>query len=359
MSTILIFLIVLSLLVFVHELGHFAVAKWSGMRVDEFGFGFPPKLFGFKRGETEYTINLIPLGGFVKIHGESGDDRDDPRSFASKSKWRRFLVLIAGVTMNVLFAWALLSVGFMMGLPAGIDGEELKGATIEDVHVEVLYVLPDSPADEAGIKLGDRFLVIDGVSVLDSDQARERIGMADAGQDVEFVIERGGASETLTIAPQVIEDDLVAIGTHLATVGRVSYNPIMSVWHGAEATAALTVATFVGFKDLIVGLVIGNGVASGISGPVGIAVITGEIADLGFVYLLHFAALLSVNLAILNIIPFPALDGGRILFLGIEAVRRKPATAKIEGMVHGIGFLMLMILVVLVTYKDIAGLIIG
>lgn len=354
MTTVLLFLAVLALLVLVHELGHFVVAKWSGMRVDEFGFGFPPKLFGFKKGETEYTVNLIPLGGFVKIHGESGEERDDPRSFASKPIWKRFLVLVAGVAMNVLLAWGLLTIGFIAGLPSAIDGVDFVGADVRDVNTQVTYVLPESPADEAGFTLGDRVLSVNGQAAVDAEHARELIGLADAGEEIEVLVERGTEGQVaIAVAPEEIEPGLIAIGTQLTTVGLVRYPVHLAIVQGAVATIDMTAMTAVGFWDLIGRLVTGQGLGGEVSGPVGIAVLTGEVADLGFVYLLNFAAVLSVNLAILNIIPFPALDGGRILFLLIEIVRRKPATARIEATVHGLGFALLMILVVLVTYKDI------
>ena len=359
MTTILIFLIVLSVLVFVHELGHFAVAKWSGMRVDEFGFGFPPRLFAYKKGGTEYTINLIPLGGFVKIHGESGEEADDPGSFASKPKWKRFLVLIAGVAMNIVLAWVLLSAGFMAGMPAILDGADVSSANVEGAHVEVLYVLPDSSADRAGVELGDHLSIIDGVSVIDAEQAREQIGLIPEGTEATLMVDRQGESVEIHVSPEKIDNDLIAIGTQLATVGTVQYNPFVSVWKGAEATVALTSATVVGFGDLIKGIFTGKGAGEAVAGPVGIAVLTGEIADLGFVYLIHFAALLSINLAILNVILFPALAGGRIFFLALETIRRKPVTPKLEGMTHALGFALLMILVVLITYKDIMNLIAG
>ncbi|PIR47308.1 RIP metalloprotease RseP [Candidatus Uhrbacteria bacterium CG10_big_fil_rev_8_21_14_0_10_50_16] len=355
MITALIFIAVLAVLVLAHEFGHFAVAKWSGMRVDEFGFGFPPKLFGIKRGETEYTINLIPLGGFVKIHGESGEERDDPRSFASKSIWKRFLVLVAGVTMNVLLAWVLLSAGFMAGLPTAIDGGDFAGGNVKDEQVQITYVLPGSPAEEVGLVLGDRVLSVNGQSVIDAAQTRELIGLAQAGEELELVIARTGEdqSRTIMVAPVQIEEGLIAIGTQLTTVGYVSFPPHLALLNGATSTANMVAMTAVGFWDLLGRLVTGKGLGGDVSGPVGIAVLTGQVADLGFVYLLNFAAVLSVNLAILNILPFPALDGGRVFFLLIELIRRKPVTPKFEATVHAAGFAMLMILVVLVTYKDL------
>ncbi|MEK7108289.1 MAG: RIP metalloprotease RseP [Patescibacteria group bacterium] len=358
MTTLLIFLVVLAVLVLAHEAGHFFAAKWASMRVDEFGFGFPPRLFGVRRGETEYTVNLIPLGGFVKIHGESGEDRGDPRSFASHSLAKRFLVLVAGVCMNVVLAWVLLSVGFMIGLPSALDGADYNPAYVSNVQTQITYVLPGSPAQEAGLKLGDRVLTVDGVVAIEASHARELIGRVDEGMDATLTIERPGdhQARVISLAPRAMEGGRVMIGTELTTVGRVQLPPHLAMAYGAQATIDMTTATARGFWGLITRLVRGEGVGVEVSGPVGIAIMTGEIADLGFVYLLQFAALLSVNLAILNILPFPALDGGRILFLVIEFFRRKPATPAIESAVHGIGFVLLMILVVLVTYKDIVRL---
>ncbi len=356
MMTILIFLVVLAVLVLGHEAGHFFVAKWASMRVDEFGFGFPPRLFGVRRGETEYTVNLIPLGGFVKIHGESGEDRTDPRSFASHTLWKRFLVLVAGVCMNVVLAWVLLSVGFMTGLPAALDGADYDPADVSDVQTQITYVLPDSPAEAAGFELGDSILAVDGTAVVDASRARELIGLVPEGQETVLTIGRDGVTRDISVAPRTIEGGRVAIGTELTTVGRVQFAPHVAVAAGAGAAIDMTVATAQGFWGLITRLMRGEGVGVEVSGPVGIAIMTGEVASMGIGYLLQFAALLSINLAILNILPFPALDGGRVLFLVIEFFRRRPATPIVESVVHGIGFTLLMILVVLVTYKDIVRL---
>lgn len=353
MTTIILFIIILSLLVFVHELGHFAVAKWSGMKVEEFGFGFPPRAFGIKRGETTYSVNWIPLGGFVKILGESGEHRDEPRSFASKSKTKRFMVLVAGVLMNFLFAWVLISAGFMTGLPSVIDDTLPGNAHVRDTSTQITYILPGSPAQEAEFKLGDKVLAVNETSVLDSERARDLIGLVPAGQELIVTIERDGATRDITVAPREIEEGMVAIGTQLSTVGLVRFAPHVAIVQGANSTLTMTALTAEGFWSLITRLVAGDGVDASVAGPVGIATMTGEIAALGFAYLIHFTAVLSINLAILNILPFPALDGGRIVFLAIEAIRRKPVTAKIEGAVHGLGFALLMLLVILVTYRDI------
>lgn len=359
MGTIILFLAILSLLVFVHEFGHFFVAKWAGIRVEEFGFGFPPRLFAVRRGETEYSVNAIPLGGFVKLFGETGEDAQNPESFASKSKWRRFLVLVAGVSMNVVLAWVLLTAGFMIGLPAAVDDPIPGNPRVRDISVQVTYVLPESSAATAGIRLGDRVLSVNGTSVLEAARARELIATVQAGDMLELLIERDGVSRAVTLAPHEIDDGRVAIGTQLVTVGLVQFGPLEAIVQGAYATGLLTTATVRGFGSLITKLVQGDGVSADVAGPVGIAVMTGDIARLGLPYILHFTAILSINLAILNIIPFPALDGGRILFLAVEAIRRRPVSALIERATHSLGFALLILLVILITYRDIAGLITG
>jgi len=353
MTTIIIFLIVLSVLVLVHELGHFAVAKWSGMKVEEFGFGFPPRLFAIKKGETEYSVNAIPLGGFVKIFGENGEDRLMPGAFASKPIWKRFLVLIAGVTMNILLAWVLLSAGFMAGLPSQLDNQDFKGAEISDANTQIMFVLPESPAEKAGLKIGDNILSVEGTSVVDATKAKELIGLAKIDQEITIVVDRSGAQREIKVAPQEIEEGVIAIGTQISTVGTVKYPPHLALIHGAESTALITRDTAKGFIGLISKVFHGGGMPAEVSGPVGIATLTGEVAQMGIVYLIYFMAILSINLAILNVLPFPALDGGRIVFLAYELFTKRPASAKVEGIVHGLGFLLLMLLVIVVTYKDI------
>ena len=358
MTTVLIFIAVLAVLVLVHELGHFTVAKWSGMRVDEFGFGFPPRLFAFKYKDTEYSVNIIPLGGFVRIHGENGEGKTDQDSFAAAKWWKRFATLIAGVVMNLLLAWVIYTVGFIGGIPTVIDnGVDLNGARVTDERVQVLYVLPDSPAEEAGLTREDRIVTVDGVAAATGERARDLLGQVPAGQEAELVVERAGESRTVMVTPEEIEEGMVAIGVQIETVADIRYAPHTAIVQGAVATANMTYLTAEGFITVVGGLIRGDGTAEQLSGPIGIAVITGEVAQQGFMALLSFAAILSINLAILNVLPFPALDGGRILFLVIEAIRRKPVTEKVERTVHGLGFILLMILVVLVTYKDILGLI--
>ncbi len=352
-TTILLFLVVLSLLVFVHEFGHFIVAKKSGMKVEEFGFGFPPRAFSIKRGDTEYSINWIPLGGFVKIKGESGDHREDTDSFSSKPAWKRFLVLIAGVSMNLLLAIALLSGGFMVGLPTAIDETLPANAQVTDAKMQIASIASQSPAERAGLVSGDVLVSMDALPFETAESAREYIGEhGDAG--IELVVKKqDGTFVTKTVtAEDLVNVDVHGIGVGLVKTGLVSFAPHLAIYHGTIATAAYTIEVVRAFGDLLTNLIVHQRVSVDLSGPVGIAVMTGEAADMGIVYLLQFAAILSINLAVVNVLPFPALDGGRILFLFIETIRRKAVDQRTEGIVHSVGFALLMGLVILVTYRD-------
>jgi len=353
-TTIIIFVVVLSLLVFVHELGHFLTAKKMGMKVDEFGFGFPPRLFGIKKKGTIYSINWIPLGGFVKIKGESGEHRTDPDSFAAKPVWRRFLVLVAGVAMNLILAFVLLSAGFMAGLPSVIDENVPASAHISDEALRIMSVAEDGPAALAGISNGDKLVSIDGQSFTEPEAARTYIGSnAESGIEVVYESRADGIEYKKTIEAAHIESiNITGIGVGMAKTGKVSFAPHEAVWRGVTFTATLTYEVIKAFGGLIKSLVVEQKVTVDLSGPVGIAVLTGEAASLGIVYLLQFVALLSINLAVVNILPLPALDGGRVLFLIIEKIRRKAVSQKVEAVVHNLGFLLLMTLVVLVTYQD-------
>jgi len=351
--TLILFLVVLSLLVFAHEFGHFIVAKKSGMKVEEFGFGFPPRAFAIRRGDTEYSVNWIPLGGFVRIKGESGQHRGETDSFSSKPAWKRFLVLIAGVTMNLVLAAVLLSAGFMAGLPTAIDGDMPAGAVVEEAKMRVVTVAEGSPAARAGMEAGDELVSMDARTFDSAEAAREYI--KEEGDDgIEVVVKKDdGAFVTVTVASEDIANiDVHGLGVGLVRTGLVSFPPHLAVYHGVTATVSYTVEVVRSFADLIKNLVVHQTVSVDLSGPVGIAVMTGEAASLGFTYLLQFAALLSINLAVVNVLPFPALDGGRILFLAIETLRRKAVDQRLEAIVHNVGFVLLMLLVVLVTYRD-------
>jgi regulator of sigma E protease len=353
--TILAFIIILGLLVFVHELGHFVVAKKSGMKVDEFGFGFPPRLFGIKRGETIYSINAIPLGGFVKIVGEDGSENQDPQSFGHKPAWQRFLVLIAGVTMNVILAWVLISIGMGIGLPTVVaENEPLPNhAKLRDMSVGILEIAPNSPAAQAGLKIGDFISQIDDQNITSIDQARE-VTATKAGKPTVYTIKHGKELITKTITPRANPPEGEGpLGIALGSVGFVSYPWYLAPIKGFETTINILWATLTAFAGVIGGLFQGHNVGAQLSGPVGIAVLTRDVTELGMIYLLQFTAVLSINLAILNAMPFPALDGGRILFLFIEKLRRKKLPIQAEQWANTVGFMLLILLMIFVTVKDV------
>ncbi|MFH1867171.1 MAG: site-2 protease family protein [Patescibacteria group bacterium] len=354
---IIVFIAILALLVLAHELGHFYTARKLGVNVQEFGIGFPPRLFRFKRRDTVYSINLLPLGGFVKLKGESGESRGDPDSFASQKAWKRSIILVAGVSMNIVLAFFLLTIGFTSGLPTIVDQNNLTQA--RDVKIQIFNVLPDSPAAQAGIKIGDTVVNIDGETFNNLEVMQDYIA---SHENVIMLVKIVGIGQgeledgkVVEVAPQVIDQSggRAVIGVTLIQSGIIAYPWYQSIWMGAKATGFLFYDTVVGFGTVIKNLITEQKAGIEVAGPVGIAVLTGQVVNLGWIYVLQFAALLSVNLAIINILPFPALDGGRLLFVIIEKIRRKPNNQKIEAIIHTFGFGLLMLLVLVITYKDI------
>jgi len=353
--TILILLIVLGALIFVHEAGHFFVAKRAGMKIEEFGFGLPPRIWGFKKGGTIYSINWIPFGGFVKILGENGDS-SDPRSFGSKGLLARSLVLVAGVTMNILFAMILLVFVNMGGLRIGL----VNGSPAEaiDVRVQIIQVAPNSPAMEADLLALDTIVGlnngIQNVVVKEISDVQEFISQ-NKGREIVMEIMRGKEIVNVALIPRADPPPGEgATGITLLKTGTVSYPWYESIWRGFYDGARMTAATAVGYATIIKNLFTTGSAGVAVSGPIGIAVLTGQATKTGFNYLLQFVAIISINLAIINIIPFPALDGGRLLFLFIEKIKGSPVNKKIEGWVNAVGFLSLIILMFYLTARDIS-----
>lgn len=356
MLTAIIFIIVIGVLVLAHEFGHFIFAKRAGMKVEEFGFGFPPRLYGFKKGETTYSINWIPFGGFVKILGEDGDERG-PRTFASASFAKRLMVLVAGVLMNLILAAVFLMVVNFFGLRIGlIDGD--TQSHVRDLQIQVIAVSSGSAADKGDIQTLD---VIKGyrsngaiVPVSNTKEVQDVVA-AHVGQPVTFEIGRGGATVEKTITPKADHPtDQGALGVSLALTGVISYPWYEAIWRGIYDTGIITINTVLGYYDLLKTLVTHGTLIAEVSGPIGIATLTGQAARVGFSYLLQFVAMISVNLAVLNIIPFPALDGGRVLILIIEKIKRSPVHRRTEGLINAIGFYLLVMLMIYITYKDVS-----
>ncbi len=368
--SIIIFIVMLLVLVIVHEFGHFWTAKKFGVRVDEFGFGFPPKLFGYKWGETEYTFNLLPLGGFVKIFGENPDDEntfgpDKDRSLVNKAKWKQAIVLFAGVFMNFILAWFLFSFGFFSGLPTSVDGA-MKGYELQDVNLVVVAVSPNSPAENAGLKPGDKIVSVRGVSsskfLEDINQSSlKSFVLAHSKEEIEIGYVRGTKDKnTLTFAkmtPAVSpggKDPVIGVG--MDRVGVLKLPIFKAFYEGFKFTLLNVKSTFMGLFGLISGGIRGEGDLSQVTGPVGLVSVVGDAYKLGLSYLLSFAGLISVNLAVINLVPFPALDGGRLLFLLIEKIKGSRMNSKVINVINIVGFSILILFMILVTYHDVVKL---
>lgn len=352
MLTLLIFLAVLSLLVFAHEFGHFFVARIFKVRVDEFGIGFPPRMWGKKKGNTVYSINWIPLGGFVRLKGEAGEHAHDADSFARKPVYARASIAVAGVVMNLVLAAVLFTIGLWYGLPH--QAEYLpSGAHVRDAQVAIGQVLPGSPADTADLVPGEVIESIDGNVFVNVADIQQYVADHD-GVHMEMVVSNFGEERTVEVVPEVlVETGTVGVGMALFSVGIVSYPWYVAPVRAVELTVMLTWEIMKAFGSMIVTLVTQGQLGIDVSGPVGIAVLSGRAAELGFSYLLQFTAILSINLAIINVVPFPALDGGRLLFLILEKIRRRPVSLRLEARIHQTGFLLLLAVVLLVTYRDL------
>ncbi len=350
--TILTFFIILLVLVLAHEWGHFFAARKLGIKVEEFGFGFPPRLASIEKEGTRYSFNWLPLGGFVKLKGESSGDASEPDSFAAQKPWRRTIVLVAGVTMNMILAFILLSLGFMSGVPVSLTDEEVARA--HDVKIQIAYVSTKSPAAEAGLKVGDIILSLDGEIFSNLEQTQAYIA-SHSDRPINIKLQRFNSEISTEVQPVLLPEvaDRPVLGISLVQTGILTFPWYEAIWQGARATVVLTKEIVLSFGSLFRSLFVSRQVPVDLAGPVGIAIITGQVVDMGFIYILQFAALLSINLALINILPFPALDGGRVLFVIIEKIRRKPTDVKIEAIVHNIGFAFLMFLVILITYRDI------
>jgi len=376
MDTLLIFIALLALLVLSHELGHFLVARWMGITVEEFGFGFPPRILGLaKKGKKWlllrkekdfekikkkiklplYSLNLIPLGGFVKILGEDGGEKNNPNSFASKPVSKRFFVLIAGITMNFILGIFLLTAGHWLGFPELIDDNNVEA---KDPRVQVVEVLSDSPAQKAEIKTGDTIR-----SITSSQGEKVKINKISdlqensnkwAGEEITLEVTRGDDTYRMKTTPRVdAAPDEGALGLSLARTGIVRY-PILSAFVvSIERSINLIVLMLSYLGTLISSIFTQEEVNVELAGPVGIVVLTNQMKEMGWAYLLQFAAFLSINLAFINLFPLPALDGGRIIFLIVEKIKGKPVNAKVEQVIHAIGLYLLLFLMLFISFKDV------
>lgn len=368
MLTLLVFLIILGILVFVHELGHFVVARRNGIKCDEFGFGFPPRAMGVfkneKKGKWEivignkhieskntiYSLNWFPLGGFVKIKGEDGEGKKEKDSFASKSAWIRIKVLAAGVTMNFLLAWILFSWLLTMGINQEVDQND---TTAQVSKIQIASVVAKSPAYEMGIREGDVVTGCVGSDVRCADNfaniAQLQAFVADnKGKEIALKIVRGSKEFEFVGVPRIEAPEgegLLGIG--LAQTVFVKYSWLEAIKQGPVIMWNVLIMMGVVIKSLFAGD------ASNIGGPLAIAYYTKQATALGFASVIQLAALLSINLGIVNILPIPALDGGRILFILIEKIKGSAVSQSLESTFHTIGFFLLMVLMVYLVVHDL------
>ena len=337
------FVLILGAIILVHEFGHFIFSKLFKVYVYEFSLGMGPKLLHYKKkgGETEYCLRLIPIGGFVSLAGEDADDNSkipDDRKLYNKPVWQRFIIMVAGATFNFIFAFVVL---FVMALIYGSTSTKPIIATVSEGY----------PAYEAGIEVGDRVLSIDGERTSSWSEVQLYISMSD-GKEMEFVLkDQDGEKKTVMITPDVVENEdgtkNFVVGIGLDTTKKHGF--IESISYAFETTGTLFGLMFTTLKQLFAGGVSVND----LSGPVGIYGVVSDQAKQGFNSLMYLTAYLSMNVGVINLIPFPAFDGGRVLFLIIEKIRRKPVKAKTEALVNSIGFIILILLMIVVTFNDI------
>jgi regulator of sigma E protease len=350
-SSVLVFLIVLSVLVLVHELGHYIAAKKAGIWVEEFGFGIPPRIWGKKIGQTIYSLNLLPFGGFVRLHGETREeDISKPgKAFLSKSKKTRAIVIVAGVLMNFVLAIVAFAIVY-----------SFSGIPKETQNVKVLETMANSPAADVQILPGDIVRQVDDIQISSTDKFINAIEEK-KGKKVELTIARDGTEQKISVVPREDPPEQegplgVLISSTEVYFPPLWQRPFVGIYYGFKDAFFWGKTVIFGFISLFSDLISGE-IPTGVSGPIGIFALTSEVAKIGILSVINFIGILSVNLAILNIAPFPALDGGRLLFIVLESVLGRKILPKAESVIHAIGMAILILLLLAITAYDIKRLI--
>lgn len=362
MVTFILIVFVIGILILAHEWGHFYSARRLGVKVEEFGIGFsgkefggfrfPPKIATWTKNGVLYSLNPLPFGGFVKIFGEHGEDDASHDSFASRPVGQRALIIAAGVFMNFLLAWVLFSGGALLGVP------ELTDAS--SGPVSIVGVLPGSPAETAGLKFGDAILELRASDLslrVESDKDVRDFIQAYRGEKVTLLVKRGKEVLEIRATPRAeVPEGEGPLGIALGYLTLRAVPWYLAPVEGARMLWRSTVGVVEGFWTLLREFITQGRTVAEVSGPVGIFFFADDTRTLGIAYFLQFIGLLSVNLAVLNILPIPALDGGRLFFLLLEKLKGGKIDSRVENLVHGFGFLLLIFLMVFITYKDIARL---
>lgn len=384
--TIIVFLVILSILVFIHEAGHFVAAKRSGIKVEEFGFGLPPRAWGIKRGETIYSINWLPFGGFVKLYGEdeagagkvtikaskkNAEKADTSRAFFAQPLQNRIIVVVAGVFMNLVLAIVLYYIilansGFTARIPLVFDHQFVGANQSVQSALFVGSVAKASPAEQAGITTEDRIIAYDALPITDVDVFKQYID-GKRGKAINLtLLNKQDQERVVNVAPRItIPPGEGPIGIGFAgdvfkTAILTYETPVQQAFSGVIQTYNIGTYSFEVFGKIVAQSFEKRNIApvsEGVAGPIGIGRIVNDILGIGgqraFFALLEFMALLSLNLAVVNILPFPALDGGRLLFLVIEGLTRKRVNPKVEQYANTVGMAFLLGLILLITYNDL------
>ncbi|NLB53078.1 MAG: RIP metalloprotease RseP [Syntrophomonadaceae bacterium] len=342
--TIIITLLIIAVLILVHEWGHFVTARKIGIPVYEFSLGFGYKLLSVTRDGVEYSLRIFPLGGFVRMAGEEMGDNEDPRGFSNRTPWEKMLVSFSGPFMNfVLAAVVFILIYSAIGIPQPIN-DPIIGK-----------VMKNNPAAQAGLMEGDRVLSVNDIKVSTWSEFTEQIAANPEGRTLTLDIDRGGQNLILEMVPVKTEgNDKPTIGV-ISSVKYERQGIIYSIKMGMVQTYTMTIMLLQSLGLLITG----GASANDLAGPVGITKLVGEVAQIGGVFVLNFAAFLSINLGLITLLPIPALDGSKIVFSLVEVIRRKPIDPEKEGFINWLGFMFLMLLIVFVTYNDIIRLIKG
>ncbi|NMB57132.1 RIP metalloprotease RseP [Candidatus Beckwithbacteria bacterium] len=370
LPAIIIFLLVLSIVVLIHEIGHFLSAKIIGIKVNEFGFGYPPRIIGFYQNlkgkfksvfwvkdvdkeakSTIYSLNLLPFGGFVRLFGEQEEGSEKTTSktaFYNRSKLERTIVMLAGIFMNLVLGVVCFSIIYSsVGIPETVD------------YITVQGISPNSPAQQAGIKLEDKILSIDEKQMTKTEDFVNYL-KDKGGKEIIIAIERNGQKQVITLVPR--ENPPAgegAVGVMVTNVDNVFYPawqmPFRAAWVGIQETYTWTLLMIEGLGQMVTSIL--SGVAPQVAGPVGIYQMTSDAASAGILVLIKFIGILSINLAVVNALPFPALDGGRFLLLLIEKAKGSKINTKIEMYLNMIGMLFLIGLMILVTVLDVMRLV--
>lgn len=360
--TVVAFLLILSILVVIHELGHFLVAKKLGIKVEEFGIGFPPRAWGKKIGETVYSINWLPVGGFVKLYGEdqagggkigknvSGLKTEDDveKAYYARPLWQRMTVVVAGVVMNFILAVVVISFLFAT-----------QGVPLPTEHVVVTEVAHSSPAEIAGLRVKDQIIKMNGLALKDTNEFISET-KKHRGQEVTLLVLRDGQEFTTKLTPRVqAPKNQGAIGVAITNIEVKKYSWLEAPFYGTMEALKFSWMIVKGLGSMIGDFALHGIKPQGVAGPIGVAQLTGEAVRAGWFAVLWFMSLLSLNLAVLNIMPIPALDGGRFFFMIIEMVTGRKVSPKYEAYAHGAGLVVLLALMLLITVFDVARLVQG